>query len=62
MSNRGQVYNYSAILRERVEGLIALFGELQTLRRRLRAANARRIGRARRIPKAARRRRVLRRP
>lgn len=38
MSNRRQVYNYSAILRERVEGLLALFGELQTLRRRLRAA------------------------
>lgn len=35
MSNRGQVYNYSAILRERVEGLIALFAEVQTLRRRL---------------------------
>lgn len=59
MSNRGQVYNYSAILRERVEELIALFGQLQTLRRRLQAANARRFGR--RIPKAARRRRVLRR-
>jgi len=59
MSNRGQVYNYSAILRQRVEGLIALFGELQALRRRLRAANARRIGR--RIQKAARRRRVVRR-
>ncbi len=58
MSNRGQVYNHSAILRERVEGLIALFEELQTLRRRLRAANARRI--CRRIPKAVRRRRVLR--
>ncbi len=62
MSNRGQIYNYSAILRERVQGLLALFGELQTLRRRLRAANARRIGSGRRIRKAARKRRVLRQP
>lgn len=62
MSNRGQVYNRSAILRERVEGLLAMFGELQTLRRRLRAANARRIGSGRRIRKAAGRKRVLRRP
>lgn len=62
MSNRGQVFNFSAILRERVEGLLAFFGELQTLRGRLRAANARRIGSGRRIRKSARRRRVLRRP
>jgi len=60
MSNRSRVCNYSTILGERVEGLLALFRELQTLRRRLRAAQARTIASTSRTPKA-RRRRVLRR-
>lgn len=51
MSNRGQVYNYSAILRQRVEGLAALFGELQTLRRRLRREQMSRQLRTPRISK-----------
>lgn len=41
MSSRSQVYNYSAILRDRVQGLIALVTELEGLRFRLRQAEAR---------------------
>jgi hypothetical protein len=61
VSNRGHLYNYSVILRERIEGLVALFEELRMLRRRLRVATARRIARGRRTRKRSRGRRVFRR-
>src|SRR5439155_21753643 len=54
MSNRGQVYNYSAILREGIEGLTALLDERQTLCRRMRAAKARKTDRGRRTRRGGR--------
>jgi hypothetical protein len=60
MSNRGQIFNRSAILRQRVQSLVTLLTELQRLRARLQRLKERRRER-RSFPKGVSRRRHIRR-